>query len=132
MAWYPFYARRLSFLAAWKRFRGRVREAISLILLASYFFSYSAWDWSSFTAGTLGAEAKLRADGRAERFARPSSFWSVGSLKSARQAVGFCAKCGELGNMFEVACGSIWDYEPAQFPPAESNRDANKYIYKLM
>eukprot|EP00435_Cladocopium_sp_Y103_P043967 s643_g12.t1 len=31
MAWYPYYA-------------------ISLIFLASYFFSYSAWDWSSFTA----------------------------------------------------------------------------------
>jgi len=31
MAWYPYYA-------------------ISLIFLATYFFSYSAWDWSSFTA----------------------------------------------------------------------------------
>ena len=26
-------------------------EAISLIFLATYFFSYSAWDWSSFTEG---------------------------------------------------------------------------------
>lgn len=27
-------------------------EVISLIFLSTSFFSYSAWDWSSFTAGT--------------------------------------------------------------------------------
>lgn len=66
---------------------GTVQKAISLIFLATTFFSYSAWDWSSFTERRpRGTVLDFRRNGQRWNLRHRSSWW-VELLKNIRHAI---------------------------------------------